>query len=61
MMAGIVDFWGPRGGCGGAMPRRKTCVLLLVSEIGVSMHREETVAKVVNNGCNSIVGINEIS
>jgi hypothetical protein len=28
-------FWGPRGGCGGAMPIGKTCVLLLVSQIGV--------------------------
>jgi hypothetical protein len=46
----------------GAMPQRKTCVLFACfTDWRYSMHRVETAAKVVNNGCNSIVGINEIS
>jgi hypothetical protein len=55
-------FWGPGGGCGGAMPQQKTCVLFACfTNWRFSMHRVETAAKGVNNGCNSIVGINEIS
>ena len=37
------------------------CTLACFTNWRFSMHRVETAAKGVNNGCNSIVGINEIS
>jgi hypothetical protein len=56
-----VDFGGHEEAVVGLCLAENMCTRACFTNWRFSMHRVETAAKGVNNGCNSIVGINEIS
>jgi hypothetical protein len=61
MRLGTVDFGGHEEAVVGLCLAENMCTRACFTNWRFSMHRVETAAKGVNNGCNSIVGINEIS